>query len=242
MDTDEAIKSGAIALFGEKYGSTVRIVTVSGVSTELCGGTHVSSTGDIGLFKVLSEGSLASGIRRIEAVTGKKAFEHLRQQERELKNISEIIKASENPSEKLNKIISEMKELERELEKHKSQAAVTRSGEIIDKVREINGIKAVAQRIDGLGQKDLRGLADNIRDRMGSGVLVLASVKNGQASLVAMVTKDLVANYHAGEILRLIAAAAGGRGGGKADLAQGGTKEIKKLDKALKSLYDILKK
>lgn len=242
METDKAIESGVTALFGEKYGEKVRVVTVPDVSSELCGGTHVSATGNIGLFKILSEGSVASGVRRIEAVTGRGAFDYLRKKDDEIRLISEILKTSDNPSGRLVKMLSEMKELEKELEKLKGRSAAEDSLKIIGMARDINGIKVISHRFDGMDQKDLRVIADNIRDGLGSGILVLASVKDEQASMVAMVTKDLTGRFNAGDILRHVAAFAGGRGGGKAEIAQGGTKEIKKLDKALESLYDIIKK
>jgi len=241
METKKAIESGVIALFGEKYGEEVRVVALPGIGSELCGGTHVSATGDIGLFKILSEGSVASGIRRIEAVTGKEALSYLRGETKELKRISEMLKTSENPSEKLQKVLTELKELERSLEKLKGRSAAESSSRILDNVREINGMKVISYRVEGVDPKDLRVMADNVRDRLGSGILLLASVTNGQASMVAMVTKDLTRSFNAGDILKHVAAEAGGRGGGKSDIAQGGTKEIKRLDKALESLYDIVK-
>ncbi len=242
METKKAMESGVIALFGEKYGKEVRVVSVSGVSSELCGGTHAGSTGDIGLFKILSEGSVASGIRRIEAVTGKEALAYFRSEGRELKKISELLKTSESPSERLQRLLSEMKELERSLEKFKGQSAAESSSKILDKVRDVDGVKVIAYRIDGISAKDLRVMADNVRDGMGSGILLLASVTEEQASMVAMVTRDLTSRYSAGDLLRQVAAAAGGRGGGKPDIAQGGTKDVNRLDKALESLYDIVKK
>jgi alanyl-tRNA synthetase len=241
MDTRKAIESGVTALFGEKYGDTVRVVRVADVSAELCGGTHVSATGDIGLFKILSEGSVASGIRRIEAVTGKEAVKEFRDEESELRKIAEILKTSENPSDKVKKLLSEMKELEKSLEKFKGRSAAEHSLTIIESARDISGIKVISHRIDGMDSKDLRELADKVRDGLGSGVLLLASVKDDQASMVAMVTKDLAGKYKAGDLLKKVAASAGGRGGGKPDIAQGGTKEIDKLDKALDSLYDIIR-
>jgi alanyl-tRNA synthetase len=240
MDTQKAIDSGVTALFGEKYGETVRVVKVAGVSAELCGGTHVNATGDIGLFKILSEGSVASGIRRIEAVTGREAVRTFRAEEKELRNISDLLKTSENPSERVKKLISDMKELEKTLEKFKGRSATESSSKLIGAAREINGVKVLSRRIDGMDSKDLRELADKVRDGIGSGILLLASVKDGQAAMVSMVTKDLTNRYKAGDLLKQVAAAAGGRGGGKPDLAQGGTKEIGKLDKALDSLYDII--
>jgi alanyl-tRNA synthetase len=242
METAKAIESGVTALFGEKYGDKVRVVSVRGVSSELCGGTHVGATGDIGLLKILSEGSVASGIRRIEAVTGKEAVRYFRSRERELALVTEVLKTSENPSDRLRKLVAEMKELEKELEKFKGRSAAERSSEILGNAREAGGVKVVVSRLDGMEAKDLRVLADNVRDALGSGILMLASVKDDQAAMVAMVTKDLVERFSAGDLLKKVASAADGRGGGKPDIAQGGTKEIKKLDKALESLYDIVKK
>jgi alanyl-tRNA synthetase len=242
METKKAIDAGVIALFGEKYGEKVRVLTISDVSSELCGGTHVAATGEIGLFKILSEGSVASGIRRIEAVTGWEAIRYFREKEKELGKISEFLKTSENPAEKVQKLLAEMRELERSMEKLKGRTASDVSAVILEKARDVAGIKVVASRLEGIEPKDLRVTADNVRAGIGSGILLLASVKDEQASMVAMVTKDLTDRYHAGNILKEVAAAAGGRGGGKPDIAQGGTKDIKKLDKALESLYDIVER
>jgi len=242
METAKAIDSGVTALFGEKYGDVVRVISVPGVSAELCGGTHAHATGDIGLFKIVSEGSVAAGIRRIEAVTGKAAIDFFRNEEAELRNVCETLKVTERPAEKVARLISEIKDLEKQLDSLKGKSAAESSGQIVKATRDINGVKAVAHRIDGVDGKDLMILADNVRNSLGSGILVLASVKNDQASLVAMVTRDLTDTYSAGTILREIAAAAGGRGGGKPDTAQGGTKEVSKLDKALESLYDIVRR
>ncbi|PKL52427.1 MAG: alanine--tRNA ligase [Nitrospira bacterium HGW-Nitrospira-1] len=242
MDTKKAIESGVTALFSEKYGDTVRVVKVGDVSAELCGGTHVNATGDIGIFKILSEGSVASGIRRIEAVTGKEAIKAFRSEENELGKISEILKTSENPSEKVKKLLFDIKKLEKSLEKFKGRSASESSTKILETARDINGVKVISHRIDGLDAKDLRELADKVRDGLGSGILLLASVKDDQAAMVAMATKDLLGQYKAGDLLRQVAAAAGGRGGGKPDIAQGGTKEINKLDKAISSLYEIIKR
>jgi alanyl-tRNA synthetase len=240
-ETKKAIESGVTALFGEKYGDVVRVVSISGVSAELCGGTHTGATGDIGVFKIVSEGSVASGIRRIEAVTGREALNYLRGEERELRKISEILKTSENPSERLAKVLLEMKDLEKSIEKFKDKSAAEGSARLLGDARTIDGIKVIAHRIDGMDLKDLRVMADNVRNGLGSGILLLASVKDGQAALVAMVTRDLTRKYNAGELLRHVATAAGGRGGGKADVAQGGAREIGKLDKALESLYELVK-
>jgi len=239
-DLQDAIRSGVTALFGEKYGDKVRIVRVNNFSAELCGGTHCKSTGEIGIFKIISEGSVASGIRRIEALTGKAAFEYLRQRDSELSRIESILKA-DRPCERVEKLISDMKELDKEIETLKSKIASQSSVSLLEKVEEIDGVNVLACRVDNLEQKDLRVLADNIRDRLGSGIIFLASALNGQASMVAMVSKDLSKKYNAGEILKKIALLAGGSGGGKAEMAQGGTKEINKLDNAINAVYDLIK-
>jgi alanyl-tRNA synthetase len=239
-DIQDALKSGIIALFGEKYGEKVRVVRVPGFSAELCGGTHCRETGDIGLFVIVSEGSVASGIRRIEALTGKAAFDYLRQRNNELQKISEMLK-TDSPYERVEKLLNEMKDMDKEIESLKAKAAAQSSSSIIEKAKEIGGTKVLSCRMDNLEQKDLRVLADNVRDRLGSGIIVLASAKDGQASMVAMVTSDLTKKYNAGEILKKVAALAGGKGGGKAEMAQGGTKEIEKLDKALEAVYDLIK-
>lgn len=239
-DIQDAMKSGVIALFGEKYGEKVRIVRVPGVSAELCGGTHCRYTGDIGLFAIVSEGSVASGIRRIEAVTGRAAFELLREKRDELKKIGEMLK-SDKPVERLEKVLADLKEREKEIDTIKAKSASQDALTIIDQSRMINGVKVLSARVNDLDPKDLRVLADNIRDRLGSCVLVLASVKDGQAALVAMVTKDLTGRFSAGDLLKKIAAQVGGRGGGKPEMAQGGVANISDpapLDKALASVYD----
>jgi len=240
MDIKEAIASGAMALFGEKYGETVRVVKVPGFSSELCGGTHCKATGDIGPFVIISEGSVASGIRRIEALTGAAAFGHFRKQEDELRKIADTLK-TDKPSEKIEKMAAELKELEKEIERLKGRAASESSASLIEKARDINGVKVISCRVDGLEKKDLRVLADNLKEKLGSGIIVLASAKNGDAAMLSMVTKDLADRIKAGEILKKVSQLAGGRGGGKPEMAEGGTKELEKLDKALEAVYDIVK-
>lgn len=240
-DIDDALKSGVVAIFGEKYGEKVRVVRVQGFSAELCGGTHCRATGDIGLFCIIAEESIASGTRRVEAITGKAAFDYLRQRSDELDKISESLK-TDSPSDRVEKLLGDMKELGREIESLKSKIASQSSSALAKEAEEINGIKVLSCRVDGLEQKDLRVLADNIRDRLGSGIVLLASAMDGQASLVAMVTKDLARDFSASEILKKVTAMAGGSGGGKAEMAQGGTKEIEKLDKAIELVYSIARK
>ncbi len=236
VETKKAIESGVTALFGEKYGERVRVVTVPGMSAELCGGTHVSATGDIGLFKIVSEGSVASGIRRIEAVTGTGALAFYRQKEEELERISDMLKVSENPAEKVSRLLSDMKELERSLEQLKGRSHADSAARILSGAQEIAGIKVVTHRVEGIDPKDLRNMADSVRDALGSGILLLASVTDGQAGLVLMVTKDLTSRFNAGAILKEITVSFGGRGGGKPDLAQGGIKDAGKLDEVFSAL------
>ncbi|MFZ5998155.1 MAG: alanine--tRNA ligase [Nitrospirota bacterium] len=242
-DIKDALKSGVTALFGEKYGEKVRVVSVPGYSAELCGGTHCRTTGDIGLFTIVSEGSVASGIRRIEAFTGKAAFDYLRQKSNELRSIADLLK-TDRPYERVERLLAELKERDKEVESLKAKAASQSSSMIMEKVREINGVKVLSCRVDGMEQKDLRVFADNVRNRIGSGVIVLASGKDGHTALLAMVTADLTKRFSAGELLKEVAAQVGGRGGGKPEMAQGGVANLDdpaKLDKALASVYDIVK-
>ena len=240
MGVDEAVKTGAVALFDEKYGETVRVVSAGDFSKELCGGTHCKATGEIGPFVIVSEGSVASGIRRVEALTGKNAFDYFRQKKAELDGIKGILK-TENPAEKIDKMINELKGMEKEMQKLKTGSAKDTISDALKEAFDLNGIKLVILRQDGLNPNELRLLADNVRDRLGSGIIVLTSVTDSQAAIVCVVTKDLTDKYHAGDIVKNISKTAGGKGGGKPDMAQGGTKDIEKLDTALESVYDIVK-
>jgi alanyl-tRNA synthetase len=240
MKVDEAVKTGAMALFDEKYGETVRVVTTGDFSKELCGGTHCKSTGEIGLCVIVSEGSVASGIRRIEALTGKSAFEYLRQKKAEFDEIKELLK-SENPLEKVEKLLDDMKSLEKEIQKLKTGSIRDVVSDALKEALELNGVRIVKLRIDGLNQHELRLLADNIKAHLASGVIITSSVIESQANIVCMVTQDLTDRYNAGEIVKGISQIAGGKGGGKPEMAQGGTKDIEKLDNALESISDIIK-
>lgn len=220
-DIHDALKSGVTALFGEKYGDKVRVVKVPGFSAELCGGTHCSTTGDIGSFIIISEGSVASGIRRIEAFTGQAAFDYLRQRSNDLRDIAELLK-TDKPLDRVEKLLSDMKDRDREIDALKAKAASQNSSAVMDKIQVINGVKVLSCRVDGLEQKDLRVFADSVRDRLGSGIIVLASCRNGQAAMLATVTSDLTGSFSAGDMLKNVAAQVGGKGGGKAEMAQGG--------------------
>jgi alanyl-tRNA synthetase len=240
MAVDEATRSGAIALFDEKYGETVRVVSAGDFSKELCGGTHCKATGEIGLCVITSEGSVASGIRRIEALTGKSAFSYLRDRREELKEIEGLLK-TEAPVEKIEKLISDTKKMEKEIQKLKTGSSRDMISDALNKAQDIDGIKIVNIRQDGLNPNELRLLADNVKDRINSGIIVISSVVEGNAAIICMVTKDLTDRYHAGEIIKNLSKNAGGKGGGKPDMAQGGTKEVEKLDAALSALPDIIK-
>ncbi|MBM4145090.1 MAG: alanine--tRNA ligase [Nitrospira sp.] len=241
MNIKEATRSGAVALFDEKYGETVRVVSVGDFSKELCGGTHCKSTGEIGICIILSEGSVASGIRRIEALSGKNALEYLRSKKQELNEIKGLLK-TESPAEKIEKLIQDTKSLEKEIQKLKTGFSGDIISDALKHAQELDGVKIINIRQDGLNPNELRLLADNIRDRLKSGIIVLSSVIDSQASIVCMITQDLAKKYSAGEIVKNISKLAGGKGGGKPEMAQGGTKEIEKLDAALESLHEIVKK
>ncbi len=237
---DDAVKKGAIALFGEKYGEKVRVVKAGDFVAELCGGTHCSATGEIGPFKIISEGSVASGIRRLEAITGLTAFEFIKSEETELKKVAGLLKVNElGVSEKLKKFIDETKSKEKELERIRSKTASRDVDAILKSVVDVNKIKVLSHRIDGFDIKTLRNLADTLKDKIHSGVIVLGSLLNGQVSYVSVVTKDLTSRLNAGEILKAIT---DGKGGGRADMAQGGTKDVEGIDSALNSVIDIVKR
>lgn len=241
MSLDEATKTGATALFDEKYGETVRVISVGDFSKELCGGTHCKATGEIGLCVILSEGSVASGIRRIEALTGKSALDYLKQKKSEIEGIRSILK-TDRPLEKVERLLDEMKSMEKEIQRLKTSSARDIISDALKDAHELGGVKVVRIRQDGLNPNELRLLADNVRDRLKSGIVVVSSVTDSQAAIVCMVTRDLTDSYNAGEIVKSISKIAGGKGGGKPDMAQGGTRDIAKLDEALQSLYDIIKK
>ncbi len=240
MDIKTAVESGAIALFGEKYGKAVRVVKVPGFTSELCGGTHCRATGEIGSFVILSESSVASGIRRIEALTGNTAFRYLKQMKSELDSLKAMLK-TESPVDRVEKLLKNIRSLEKDVQKLKTSSRDVIS-EALKEAKDLKGVKIIKIRHDGLNPEELRNLADNIKDRLQSGIIVVSSVSDGKAAIVCMVTKDLKDKYHAGEIMKKISKIAGGSGGGKPDMAQGGTKEIEKLDEALESVYDVVTK
>ena len=242
MSFDDAKKSGAVALFGEKYGDTVRVLRIGSRSVELCGGTHVKRAGDIGLFKIVAELGIAQGVRRIEAVTGAGALEWVRRVEGELNHVAERIKVS--PFEvalRVEKLQEELKAQRREIEDLKRKMALGGGGrDLMSGVREIGGIKVLSARSDVGDPKALREVADQLRDKLQSGVVVLGGVADGKVALVAAVTADLAARVHAGKIIGEVAKIVGGKGGGRPDLAQAGGSDPSRLDEALETVYRLI--
>jgi alanyl-tRNA synthetase len=239
MDLNEALAAGAMALFGEKYGDRVRVVKIGEFSTELCGGTHLDATGQVGFFKVAEEGAVAAGVRRIEAVAGTAAVEAVARRERVLREIADILKiGAEETPQRLRKLLDEQKALERQLAEMETKLARGKADDLVATARQVNGVAVVAGRIDGLDADGLRAVADTLRDRLGSGVVCVGSVLDGKVNLVAAVTKDLVKRFPAGKLIQEVAQAAGGRGGGRPDLAQAGAPDPSKLDRALALVHD----
>ncbi|KNF09885.1 alanine--tRNA ligase AlaS [Gottschalkia purinilytica] len=239
---EDARAMGAQALFDEKYGDVVRVVKIGDYSKELCGGTHIGNSSQIGLFKIINETGIASGVRRIEAMTGKKAYDHIKGIEDQVEKIADLLKA--NKKDIINKVQSmneEVKNLEKELDRLKSQLALSKVNDIIGDVKSINGINLVCKRIDGMDTNGLRQLGDTIKDKLESVLIVLASVKDDKVMLVSMATKDLIdKGIHAGNIIREVAKVTGGGGGGRPDMAQAGGKDPNKVDDALKIVPSLV--
>ncbi len=241
MGIKEALASGAMALFGEKYGDRVRVVRIGDFSTELCGGTHLDSTGQIGFFKVDTEGAVAAGVRRIEAVAGTAAIEAVARQQRVLREIGDILRiAPAEAPQRLRKLLDEQRALERQLQELQGKAARSKADDLVAGARQVNGVAVVTGRIDGLDADGLRAVADRLRERLGSGIVLVGSVVDGKVNLVAAVTKDLTKRFQAGKLVQEVARAVGGGGGGRPDLAQAGGKEPAKLDAALDGVYDAV--
>jgi alanyl-tRNA synthetase len=239
MKYDEAIKSGAMALFGEKYGDEVRVLRMGDFSTELCGGTHVKRTGDIGFFKVVSETGIAAGVRRIEAVTADGALAWVQQQEANLQQAAAALKApAQEVTQKIGQIVDNVKNLEKELARLKSKLASSQGDDLATEAVDVKGAKVLAATIDGADAKALREAMDKLKDKLKSCVLVLASTDNGKVTLIAGVSSDLTAKVKAGELVNFVAQQVGGKGGGRADMAQAGGNDPAKLPAALASVKD----
>ncbi|MBW8065247.1 MAG: alanine--tRNA ligase [Nitrospira sp.] len=241
MSVQEAVTSGALAFFGDKYGEQVRVVRIESFSKELCGGTHCRHTGEIGVFRVVSETGVAAGVRRIEALTGSGAMSQLKHLEAEIRELSELLKVG--PSElvtKTRKLMAQLKEKERELEQLKLKVATGAKEEA--KVRTVHGIQVHAQRADGMDGPGLRALADRIRDRLRSGVIALGAANDGKVSLLVVVTKDLVQKVRAGDLIRDMALEVGGTGGGRPEMAQAGGKNPERLGIALEKVFELVER
>jgi alanyl-tRNA synthetase len=238
----------AMALFGEKYGDKVRVIKIGDFSTELCGGTHTAATGEIGLIKVLDEGSVSSGVRRVEAVAGESSLKHFRA-DHQLEHVArKVIRFGEESEGSLATALQkelitrddEIKRLKKELEQARMKSASAAASSVEDKVRVVSGIKVLAHRADNLERSQLRTLVDNLRQKVGSGVVAIGSATDGQVSLIVGVTKDLTDRVQAGKIISQIAPKVGGKGGGRPDLAEGGGTNPAALDEALSATYDVV--
>jgi len=241
LPKEEAMKTGAAAVFDEKYSDNVRVVKMGDFSMELCGGTHVNRTGDIGALKVVGESAVAAGVRRIEAVTGGEAIKYFKAVEAELKKSAGLLRA--NPlevTERIDRILKHQRDLEREIETLKGKLAARDSADLIGRAREIKGVKVLATVVEAPDVKTLRDFGDKLRDRLQSGVVLLGSKVEGKAMLLCMVTKDLTGRYHAGNIIKAVAPVVGGSGGGRPDMAQAGGPQPENLEQALAKLEDLL--
>jgi alanyl-tRNA synthetase len=239
MGVQEAVAAGALAFFGDKYGDEVRVVSIDSFSKELCGGTHCRHTGEIGLFRVVSEGGVAAGVRRIECLTGSGALESLKRLEADVRELSDLLKVG--PSElvvKTKKLTSQLKEKERELEELKLRMASKSSTDA--QIRSIGGIQVHAQRVDGLDIAGMRALGDQLRDKLRSGVVALGAVNDDKVSLLVLVTKDLIPRLKAGDLIKTMAAEVGGTGGGRPEMAQAGGKNPDGLPTALEKVFGLV--
>ncbi len=235
---EQARLAGVTALFGEKYGDVVRVVRMGEISAELCGGTHASRTGDIGFFKVLSEGGVAAGVRRIEAATGERAVAHVFALEDRLAQVAELTRASpEEAPERVRRILERVRELEREVTSLRGQLTSGAARDVLSQAREVDGVKVLATRVPAQDPKAMREFADGLRDRMRSGVVVLGAEAEGKALLLVAVTKDLTSRIRAGDLVKALAGIVGGRGGGRPELAQAGGPDAGRLDEALEAAY-----
>jgi alanyl-tRNA synthetase len=239
MALEEAKKSGAMALFGEKYDDDVRVLRMGDFSTELCGGTHAQRTGDIGLFKIISEAGIASGVRRIEALTGESAINHVSEVESRLTEIASLLKTkAENVEDKAVQLVQKNKQLEKELETLKAKLASSAGSDLASSAQEINGIKVLAAKLEGADGKSLRDTVDQLKNKLGTAAILLSAVSGEKITLIAGVTKDATDKLKAGELVAHVAAQVGGKGGGRPDMAQGGGNQPENLAAALDSVTD----
>jgi alanyl-tRNA synthetase len=237
MKYDDAIRAGALAFFGDKYGDEVRVLAVGDHSTELCGGTHVARTGDIGFFKIIAEGGIAAGVRRVEAVTGRGALEFVQALDRELHHAAFLLKAP--PAEigqKIAQVQDSVKSLEKELARLKSKLAASQGDDLAAQAVDVRGTKVLAAAMEGADAKSLRETMDKLKDKLGSAVIVLGAVDGGKVQIAAGVTPDATARVKAGDLVNYVAQQVGGKGGGRADMAMAGGTEPSRLSAALASV------
>ncbi|MDG1469012.1 MAG: alanine--tRNA ligase [Glaciecola sp.] len=241
MDLDEAKASGAMALFGEKYDEKVRVVSMGEFSTELCGGTHVNQTGDIGLFKLISESGIASGVRRIEAITGATALAYVQQQTQTLQQVANLLKVEPfNVVERITNVQDMLKATEKSLTQAKQKLASQQGSDLVSKVQVIKGQNVLVANLPGVEAKALRGMLDELKQKISSGIIVLGVPGEGKVNLIAGVTSDLVNQVKAGELINFVASQVGGKGGGRPDMAQAGGTQPENLEHALTSVYDFI--
>jgi alanyl-tRNA synthetase len=242
LSYEEALRHGALAFFGDKYGDRVRVVRIGDFSTELCGGTHVHRSGEIGLFKLHSEAGVAAGVRRVEALTGEGALDLIYAYEQRLREINGLLRTSgDDAADRVRKLLDRQKELEKEIEKLRGRAEKDRIPELLEKKQSVNGTPFLVAQVEGVDPKQLREIADQLKEKLGSGVVVLASPGEAGVSLVASVTPDLTSRYHAGNIIKELARMMGGGGGGRPDFAQAGGKEPGKTGAALKKAEELIR-
>jgi len=237
MELEAAKAKGAMALFGEKYDERVRVLSMGDFSTELCGGTHASRTGDIGLFRIVSESGTAAGVRRIEAVTGEGALAMVHAQNEQLHDIAQLLKGdSQNLNDKVRAVLDRTRQLEKELQQLKAQQAAQESASLSSKAQDIKGVKLLVSELSGVEPKMLRTMVDDLKNQLGTAVIVLATVSEGKVSLIAGVSKDVTDRVKAGELVGMVAQQVGGKGGGRPDMAQAGGTDAQALPAALASV------
>jgi alanyl-tRNA synthetase len=242
LSREEAIKTGAMAIFEERYGEQVRLVKVGdGVSMELCGGTHVHRTGDIGLFKILSEAAVGANVRRIEALTGEAALEYAQSREDELRNMALLLKTSPDQlEERLERLLKDQKQKDREIESLKSKLLSTQSGDLLAGIREVKGIQVLVREMEAESPKELRDFADRVKERLRSGLIVLGAKKDDKVMLLCMVTEDHVHRFKAGEMISRLSEMVSGKRAGRPDMAQGGGNKPEELGRAMEEVFRLV--
>jgi len=241
LPLEEALQTGAMALFGEKYGDKVRIVKVADFSIELCGGTHTSRTGDIGLFKIMNETGVAAGVRRMEALTGEGAYQFVKEEERELQKTAFSLKSTPGEiSSKVERLLQRQRDLEREVQSFQDKISHQEILDLLHFVKEVKGVRLLSVKVDGKDPKRLREFLDQLKAKIGSGIILLGSQSQDKVSLIMGVTADLTHRFNANDLIKKIAIYVGGPGGGRPDFAQAGGNDSKKLDEALKAIDHLI--